>query len=661
MRISSALTAVMLVAGAVAAVPTAAHAADGYAPTLTAVTTPSPKAMREANGYLFVSTENSVVVLSSSGAIQETITGMFGASGMVVSTDDSRLYVALAGSGQVAVVDTSTLAVTDIWTAGPCVKYVALSGSTLFFSYGCEQIFTAIGALSILDGSAQETGITDTFYDPPLLVVAGSTLVVGATESWPSAVTRYDISGSTLTKGSDVGSVNDLEDLAVSPDGTSVATAGASEQHLATRSPDHLTQTATFDTGTGAVSVAYSHDGRLIAGGLDAPYQDGMFVFDRTTGLRIVSGPVGDNYRVLPGTLTFSADDGVVYALAQDDANVTTTFLVTSTTGKPMAGEDDAPLTFSVAGADPVSTDAGYSTNVTGQVRFTVNDTATTCPEGCTGRFVFNPGPDEQIVPGGADIPAGTTNVHQEATGDVVVPATEGEYDIVYEVFQLRPNGSTGGQVERRVIDPLTAWKPTPVIDVDGPASVTALPGHSLAERVNTRLDGAHQTFTWCPDGSVLQFRSSGSTTWKTVADPKSGDPCGVLHFTYTLKTSGSIRVVVGGIVSASRALIVPTPTSRWLFSNTKASTTKIVAGGAFTLSTLVKVRYTDGISRQSPTAPLVFLQRRYTGSWSTIRHVRATPGGAASLTIHATRSAHYRFVIKQSGSSALSVVANAR
>ena len=125
--------AIAAVGVGVVSIPSAAQAdPSSYHPTLTAIDAPTPKAMRAANGHLFVSTGNSVLVLSPAGVLEKTFTGMFGASGMDVSPDGDTVYVALSGSGEVAVVDAAALTVTSTWTAGPCATSVALSGSTLF-------------------------------------------------------------------------------------------------------------------------------------------------------------------------------------------------------------------------------------------------------------------------------------------------------------------------------------------------------------------------------------------------------------------------------------------------------------------------------------------------------------------------------------------------
>ena len=121
MRARTVLSAVAVAAvgASLVSLPSPAQAAtSAYRPTLRAISAPAPKAMREAKGHLFVSTGNSVLVLSQTGSLEKTFTGMFGAAGMTVSPDGATAYVALSGSGQVAVVDTATLSVTSTWT-GP--------------------------------------------------------------------------------------------------------------------------------------------------------------------------------------------------------------------------------------------------------------------------------------------------------------------------------------------------------------------------------------------------------------------------------------------------------------------------------------------------------------------------------------------------------------
>jgi YVTN family beta-propeller protein len=299
-------------------------------------------AMRDANDHLFVAAGNSVYVLSETGALQTEITGMSGVSDLTTTADELTLYAALSGSGQVAVIDTTSLAVTATWSAGECARTLALSGSVLFYGYGCTAGQGAIGALSTTDGSALSTGISDMFYAPPRMVVAGSTLIVGTEGISPSPIGRYDISGNTLTLGTDAVSAENLEDLAASPDGTKLATAAGGEYHLLTRDPTNLAQTGIFDTGPYPTAVAFSHDSSLLAGGLNASYSPGLFVFDVTTGSQIVAATVPHvegasySYAVLSNTVNFNGDDSRVFALVRDFA-ATNTYLVTVSTTKPVA------------------------------------------------------------------------------------------------------------------------------------------------------------------------------------------------------------------------------------------------------------------------------------------------------------------------------------
>ncbi len=344
-----------------------------------AIPAPTPKAMREANGHLFVSTDNRVLVLSQTGVVEKTITAMFGAAGMDVSPDGSTVYVALSGSGQVAVIDSTTLNVTSTWTTAPCTTSVALSGETLFYSYGCTLWDARIGAMFTGNGSAQETGATDSYLYPPMLAVAGATLLAGgmSPQVGVEGVSRYDISGSTLTVGTDVTPTSNFSSLAASPDGTSMGMTTGAVYELVTRNPGDLTQTATFDTGPWPTAVAFSHDSQLIAAGLHPAHDDALIVFNRSTGEQIVSAGIklsatSNNMSVLSDTLAFNDDDSLLFGIAGDWGD--TQYLVSITTGTPVK----TPLTLTVkspahVGKSLVATAATGVPNA--RVKFTADTT----------------------------------------------------------------------------------------------------------------------------------------------------------------------------------------------------------------------------------------------------------------------------------------------
>ena len=329
------------IGAAILSVPTAVHAATPpYYAKLTKLPVPTVAAMREANHHLFLSAGNSVLVLSDqTGALETTLTGLNGANGMTSSPDGSTLYVALSGPGQVAAIDTTSLTVTSTWSAGACVRSLALSGSVLFFSYGCDSGSGLLGALSVTDGSSLDTGVATTFYYAPLLAVAGSTLVVATPGITPSPVNRYDISGNTLTVGTDSLGLENVESVAASADGSSVASASGGDYQFVTYNPSNLAQTATFPADAYPTDVAFSHDGTLLAGGLDNTGGDELWVFNRATGSKVVSAAMpiyGSGYGlpVISGTLTFSEDDSRVFAVVWD-YGTSTSYLATTLTKRP--------------------------------------------------------------------------------------------------------------------------------------------------------------------------------------------------------------------------------------------------------------------------------------------------------------------------------------
>ncbi len=150
----------------------------------------------------------------------------------------------------------------------------------------------------------------------------------------------------------------------------------------------------------------------------------------------------------------------------------------------------DPPVSFSLIDVAPLTADAGYLTPVWGGVGVNIADPSTLCPDGCTSRFVFNPGPDQQVIPGGVDIPVGSTSLGAGPDGNVLVPGVAGEYDIVFEIYQL-VDGNAGPLVFSSVVDPIMASVPVPTLKLVGaPPTLNMAAGYSLTVHGKTYKQG---------------------------------------------------------------------------------------------------------------------------------------------------------------------------
>ena len=93
--------------------------------------------------HVFVSggpTANGVVILNVAGNVEETIGGQYGATGMVLSGDGKKLWVALAAGDAISEIDPRTHREVARYSTGvrTCPTHLARTGEVLWFSHGCD-------------------------------------------------------------------------------------------------------------------------------------------------------------------------------------------------------------------------------------------------------------------------------------------------------------------------------------------------------------------------------------------------------------------------------------------------------------------------------------------------------------------------------------------
>ncbi|GIE81074.1 hypothetical protein Aph02nite_70240 [Actinoplanes philippinensis] len=320
--------AALATAGVVAATLIAAAPAQAVAVTDTTTkptTLATPKSMAAANGKLFVSDGNTVAVLGTDGVTQKSVTGMFGARDVLASPSGDRVYVALSQAGAIAVLDTGTLTEIGRYPTGECPVHLAFAGSRLFYGAGCDQWDGSLGSVDATTGADPQTVKTTRMYAAPLLAGAGNTLVAGVGGISNGPVFTYRVDGATVTELAQKDTGSSLDRVAISPDGSKVATAAGSPYHLAQYDAATLSVAGSFETGPYPTDVAYSHDGTMIGGGVDSAYGPGgnIVAFDVAAGTQVFSGnahPKAAYNRPAPlsGTLTWSADDNRLYAILDE-------------------------------------------------------------------------------------------------------------------------------------------------------------------------------------------------------------------------------------------------------------------------------------------------------------------------------------------------------
>jgi hypothetical protein len=248
-----------------------------------------------------------VTVTDTEGTVEQTLSGLPGATGMTLSADGSTVYVALADGDGIGEINTSTLAVTTIDTGtSTCPSSVAVTADTLWFGYGCGTGDERVGSVES-DGTVHLAVITG-FYYPPLLATspgADGVLMTGVEGLSPATLTEYAVTGgnnpkATLQQSTEAG--DNLRDLAMTPDGQDVVVASGFPYYQQVYKTSDLSADGTYPTSNYPDAVAIRDDGQVAAGIDGSPdiwlFQPGGASAIRTYALRDGS--------LAPGALAFA-------------------------------------------------------------------------------------------------------------------------------------------------------------------------------------------------------------------------------------------------------------------------------------------------------------------------------------------------------------------
>lgn len=286
MRIVRNVVAVAVTLGVVVA--PAAHAGTRHG--LSALPGFGAVVVDQVHRRVFVSggpTGNSVVVTDFHGGFVKDIDGQSGATGLALSADSATLYVADAAGDAVSAVDTTTFAQTAHYTtpAQTCPTTLARTGQFLWIGYGCAD-GTFSGGIGRIDTAAATPTITlgqqgsATFEGAPLLASAdGGTVVAAQANLSLSTTDVYSVDAGSLKPGAS-GTVagSNVNDVAVSPDGTTLFTAAGSDDHVGGLATSDLSGRGAYPTGHFPNAVSVAPDGGFLAAGAATSAHE-VFVF----------------------------------------------------------------------------------------------------------------------------------------------------------------------------------------------------------------------------------------------------------------------------------------------------------------------------------------------------------------------------------------------
>ncbi|MGC9670756.1 hypothetical protein ACNTMW_29940 [Planosporangium sp. 12N6] len=312
----------------VGTVPGTAHAAVADRPVRLPIGTVADVAA--TGNRVFVSggrTSNDLVVTNAAGGAARTVSGLPGPTDLLLSTDRATLYVALPNTGEIAAIDTATLAQKARYRTGaPCPSSLAITGTSLWFGYGCGQWGGDIGRVDLAAIPATVTlGLAGgDFYDFPLLATASgnqNVLFAGQPSLSPGSVSVFS---TTVTDGrlplvgrtdhTAVGS--NLRDVAATADGAMFYTASGAPYEVVGFATTDLTQARRrLPTVAYPNAVELSPDGQYLAAGSDASYDPDVFLF-RQDGTPVAT--VELNGPLLDRALVWAPNGKRLYAVTGD-------------------------------------------------------------------------------------------------------------------------------------------------------------------------------------------------------------------------------------------------------------------------------------------------------------------------------------------------------
>ncbi|AWS43127.1 hypothetical protein [Streptosporangium sp. 'caverna'] len=279
-------------------------------------------------GRVFVSADDRIIMADTGGNLTGgVVTGLPGIRELAMNADNTRLYAALAGSNEVAEIDTASLAVTrriDL-SAHPCPSTLALLGERLWVGHGCDNGPGGVVGLDLSAATPAPTpmAVGGEHLSAPVLAAAGDTLVVGETGTHHADLLVYDVGdGTPELRGTIDGRrwrIDYLSDLALTSDGSTLVAAADAPGHFARYDTTTLTRLGTYGDGWDGYpsAVAIGSGGAYVAAGRQWGSTD-LTLYDAATGVAMFSADQPDA-ELLQDGVAFSGSD--VFALLRNSAN----------------------------------------------------------------------------------------------------------------------------------------------------------------------------------------------------------------------------------------------------------------------------------------------------------------------------------------------------
>ncbi|MFG1805144.1 YncE family protein [Streptomyces sp. NPDC049040] len=260
-----------------------------------------------------------------SGGDPRTIPDQPGADGLALSADGSTLYVALSGGDAISAVDPVTLTETGRFDtgSGSAPVSVATAGTRVWYGYTAGASQGGIGSVDLsapVPAAEPQPGM-GSWDRAPLLTAKGQVLAAETPSGNTVHAATFRLTSSGATPQADFGLNAGAGEFALTPDGSTLLTAGTTAAALrAFRTSDlNFAQPSVYFTGQGPDAVSVSPDGTVATGNGGASGND-VFVYAPGDNLAMNTFDLGSQ-RLAPDGLMWGADGVGLYAVVGDSTS----------------------------------------------------------------------------------------------------------------------------------------------------------------------------------------------------------------------------------------------------------------------------------------------------------------------------------------------------
>lgn len=172
--------ATALAAGLLAVLPASPASAGAFLAQVIPLPLTAATEMVDAAGTLVVVDGDSVVLFDEEGGLLVRLPGLTGVKNLVLAADRSSAYAVVPSENRVVQIDVAQRAVGATYDVGVCPDALAVVGSLLFYTYGCNNQ-PNIGHVNLGTGAVKDPATPDGETSGSAVLVAGATTLWAST------------------------------------------------------------------------------------------------------------------------------------------------------------------------------------------------------------------------------------------------------------------------------------------------------------------------------------------------------------------------------------------------------------------------------------------------------------------------------------------------